>query len=230
MVDHSIIDESSGASAGVGGSRGSVLLPRGTQVLLLDVGGVIAPDASPAQSVVVEQRLSLPAGTLYPLLYGGEPWKALSTGRLDEATFWRDVAAAAGLDAADLREAMTPLWGWHQLDEAVLALMRIARRRVRVAILTNATLDWETFLHESGIRNLADPIINSAREGLRKPDPASFGHALELLDLPPEAVLFVDDKPRNTAVARELGIDSLDYTTVEALAEALRARGILPPR
>ena len=51
-----------------------------------------------------------------------------------------------------------------------------------------------------------DPIINAARVGLRKPDPRIFLHALEVLRVPPGAMLFVDDQRRNTRVAEELGI------------------------
>ena len=68
-----------------------------------------------------------------------------------------------------------------------------------------------------GVTELADPIINSARLGLRKPDPQIYHRALAILDVPPAAVLFVDDKPRNTLVARELGIECVDFTSAADL-------------
>jgi len=41
-------------------------------------------------------------------------------------------------------------------------------------------------------------------------------------------VIFVDDTPRNTLVARELGIEGVGITSAADLATALRRYGLLP--
>ena len=41
-------------------------------------------------------------------------------------------------------------------------------------------------------------------------------------------MLFVEDKPRNTLVARGLGIECVDFTSAADLATTLRRYGLLP--
>jgi len=106
--------------------------------------------------------------------------------------------------------------------------MRATRSRVRVAILSNDTLGIEKRLQTMGVADPAHPIINSAQLGLRKPNPQIYRSALAILDVPAAAVLFVDDKPRNTLVARELGIECVDFTSAADLATTLRRYGLLP--
>ena len=115
------------------------------------------------------------------------------------------------------------------MDEGVVVLVRAARSHVRVAILSNSWLGLEEQLCALGVDHLFDPVINSARVGLRKPDPRIFLHALESLRVPPKAVLFVDDQRRNTRVAEELGIPSVCFHDAGDLAAALAGHGIPSP-
>ena len=213
--------------AGGGAADGTISI----EVLLLDVGGVLVPPPDLEQVAAVEQQLALPSGGLYALLYECDAWRALSTGALQEDAYWQSLAAGADRDPASLRALAYPLWGpicAQAANAEVIALVRAARTRVRTAILSNATLGLEDGLRAYGVADLFDPIINSARAGLRKPDPEMFRYALSLLAAPPGAVLFVDDKPRNTRVARELGIPCVDFTGAASLAAALQQYGIVP--
>jgi putative hydrolase of the HAD superfamily len=111
-------------------------------------------------------------------------------------------------------------WRW--------SIWRAAARKARLAILSNATLELEAHLAEHGIAALFDPILNSARIGLRKPDPRCFHYALDALGAPASAVLFIDDKRRNTRVAGALGMHCHDFVDAATLAEALACLGLLP--
>jgi FMN phosphatase YigB (HAD superfamily) len=60
-----------------------------------------------------------------------------------------------------------------------------------------------------------------------KPEPAIFRHALARIGAEPGACLFIDDNEHNVEAARALGIEAHRFTTPEALADELRARGLL---
>jgi putative hydrolase of the HAD superfamily len=200
------------------------------EVVLFDVGGVVALAEDPILLANLEAQLNLAQGGLPALLYQGDHWYDLSVGKMAEEVYWRILAQRVGKMPEELCELVSPIWGpvgQAGIDAAVIALVRLARERVRTAILSNATLALEQYLAEHGVADLFDPILNSARVGLRKPDPAVFHHALSVLGVAPGAVLFVDDKPRNTQVARELGIPSVDFTGADALAAALARYGII---
>lgn len=201
------------------------------EVLLLDVGGVLAPAPDAAHVAALEGELGLAPGGLWALLHHGEPWYALSTGRLDEEGYWRAIAQQVGRDTVALRQRLLPVWepALARLDADVVALARAAGTRVRVALLSNHTPLLEQRLGAHGIAALFHPIINSARVGLRKPDPRIFRLALDLLRLPPEAVLFVDDKPANVQAARELGMEGLCFEDAAGLRATLLRHGVVRP-
>jgi len=201
----------------------------GVAVLLLDVGGVIVPPADPAAVARVERTLGLATGELGALLYEWEPWYALSTGRVDVAAYWAALGARVGWEPAALAAVLRPVWEPSGADAEVVGLVRAVCPFVRVAVLSNATLALEQQLAGFGVRDLFAPIINSARVGLRKPDPRIFQHAIDALGVSAGRILFVDDKQRNTRVAEELGIPSVVYTASSDLRDALIRRHLLPP-
>ncbi len=200
------------------------------QVLLLDVGGVIVPPADPNALAHVAHQLGLSAAEVGALLYEWEPWYALSTGQLEEDAYWRALGDRVGWDAADLRRLAAPVWEPDRVDNEVMDLARALHGQVRLAILSNATMRLEDHLGRLGVVSYFDPIINSARVGLRKPDPRIFAHTLDALGVAPAAILFVDDKRRNTAVAEQFGVPSVLFDRSATLASALTTRGLLPPR
>jgi putative hydrolase of the HAD superfamily len=59
-----------------------------------------------------------------------------------------------------------------------------------------------------------------------KPDPAIYQHTLENLGVGAQEAIFVDDIPANIAAARALGIDGIQFTSVEQLRRDLEARGL----
>ena len=61
-----------------------------------------------------------------------------------------------------------------------------------------------------GLNDCFETVVESARAGVRKPDPAIFGLALKALQLPPEACAVVGDSYKNDiAPSRALGINTI---------------------
>jgi putative hydrolase of the HAD superfamily len=196
-------------------------------VVLFDFGGVVVPTQGGEALAAYESQLGLDPGLLHPLMFDSDLWRSVSIGTTDTDGYWEAVGRGAQRDPALLREMLADVWEPPDIDEKVLEIIHALRPRVRVALLSNASLGLEAHLQRLGIADLFDPIINSARVGLRKPDPAVFQHALTVLDVPAQAVLFVDDKSRNTVVAEELGIPSVVFDNADNLARALSRHGLL---
>ncbi len=94
-------------------------------------------------------------------------------------------------------------------DEAALdyALSLQARDDVTVAVISN-TIDLHVSWLDANVPQLAeiDLVIMSNEVHLAKPDPAIFELALELLDLPADRALMVDDIAENIAGANAVGM------------------------
>ena len=106
-------------------------------------------------------------------------------------------------------------------DEEVVALLRRARVRVPLVLVSNAALELESDLHSMGLSDLADHVVNSARVGLAKPDPRIFRLAAELAGTAPERCLFVDDSEENVAAAAALGMRCVHFREPADLERAL---------
>ena len=63
--------------------------------------------------------------------------------------------------------------------------------------------------------------------GLRKPEPAIYVRALDILGRPAKRILFIDDRPENVAAAQEEGIKTIVFTGADKLKPELERLGVL---
>ena len=80
-----------------------------------------------------------------------------------------------------------------------------------------------------GYADVFDGEFYSCRLGTKKPEPDYFHAILKSLSYPPERLLFIDDRERNVAAAKGVGIHGVEYDIVEgveALREILREHGL----
>ena len=78
-----------------------------------------------------------------------------------------------------------------------------------------------------GLRNYFDVALSSCYVGLRKPEPAMYARALDILGRPPERVLFIDDREENVAGAAEAGMKAIRFVGADALRRELEGIGVL---
>jgi len=209
--------------------------------LLLDIEGVVAhPDVAALDAALADVAPGLDAAgldaarnrpTTYPL------WRAYSVGALTPAEYWTGIAGALGLEeppaaAAALADAMRRAW-WARLDEPVLDVVRGVRqhraagRFPRLGILSNSAPEHEA--HIPRFADVFDVHCFSHRIGARKPDEAAFRASLAALGVPADAVVFVDDKARNTDAAAALGMIGVPFVGAGPLRAYLAERGWLDP-
>jgi len=82
-------------------------------------------------------------------------------------------------------------------------------------------------LSHFGLRNFLDVTLSSCYLGLRKPDPAIYRRALDILGKPAERILFIDDRAENVAAAQAAGIVGLRFEGADSLRTKLAALGVL---
>lgn len=113
--------------------------------------------------------------------------------------------------------------GWTRLNSATLrTTLNTARRtRTRLALLSNAPEPLaDAIEHSHWVRHF-DHRFYSCRLRRLKPEPGAFTDALRIMDAAPEQVLFIDDRPENTAAAADLGISTVTFTSASALRHQL---------
>lgn len=154
---------------------------------------------------------------------------ALDEGKLTGIGYWQKLLREAGLPpdhAEELSRWDARLW---TVQNPVMVAWQLAvkQRGLRTAILSNISDN----VVESIERTFAwihrfDVLVWSFQLGIVKPDPAIYRHTLAELGTLPGETLFIDDKLPNVEAARELGIQAIEYSSVERLRADLIAAGL----
>ncbi|MFD5265658.1 HAD family hydrolase [Streptomyces sp. NPDC058335] len=191
--------------------------------VLCDVDNVIRRfDSTHLESL--ERIAGLAEGTTKKVAFSPEVDGPLLLGRITEQEWV--AAIARGLTGLVDEET-----GWalgtallespFRADEAVLDLLRRARVRVPLVLVTNATLGLERDLEAMGLTELADDVVSSARVGLVKPDRRILELGAARAGVRPDRCLFVDDTLENLEAATALGMTAVHYRVAADLEKAL---------
>jgi putative hydrolase of the HAD superfamily len=78
-----------------------------------------------------------------------------------------------------------------------------------------------------GLREFFQVALSSCYLGLRKPEPAMYRRALDILGRPAERILFIDDRAENVAGAITAGMKAIRFECAEALRCELERFGVL---
>ncbi|MER5768691.1 HAD family hydrolase [Streptomyces sp. NPDC001985] len=161
--------------------------------------------------------------------YGESPMAALETGAIGEREMTGRVLAELPEGAGRVLDGgagFGELWfRGRAANEPFLAFLRGLRRDgYRLALLTNNVREWEP-LWRAGlpVDELFDVVVDSHREGVRKPDPAIYGILLERLGVEAARCLFVDDTGENCAAAARAGMRAVLFTGTGAAIGAITA-------
>ncbi len=198
------------------------------KALILDFGGVLVtmPHDSPSARLLAGQLGIAPAQLMDALLGSGD-WDQALVGRISAEEYDRRMHARFGLPYDASQPSLIFRWFADEtLSHELLDLAADLRRppHFQVAVLSNASTDLEQqILHEKlNILHRFDLVVNSAREGVRKPDPAIYALTLDRLGVTAQQAIFVDDMPENVAAAAALGIHAIQFRDQHQAAAAVR--------
>ncbi|MFC9288685.1 HAD-IA family hydrolase [Streptomyces sp. NPDC057052] len=191
--------------------------------VLCDVDNVIRTfDSTHLESL--ERVAGVAEGTTKKVAFSPEAVGPLLLGRITEQEWVASIAAGlAGLVDEETGWALGTalLESPFRADVTVLELLRRARVRVPLVLVTNATLGLERDLEAMGLTELADEVVSSARVGLAKPDRRIFELGAARAGVRPDRCLFVDDSPENVEAAAALGMTAVHFRTAADLERAL---------
>ena len=197
------------------------------RAVVFDYGIVLTgpPDAAAWTNLL--RITGLPQERFEPLYWANR--LALDEGKLTGISYWQNFLREAGLPldhAEELSRWDARLW---TVQNPVMLAWQLAvkQRCLLTAILSNISDNvLENIEREFDWIHRFDVQVWSYQLGIAKPDPAIYRHTLGKLGTQPEETLFIDDKLPNVEAARALGIQAIEYSSVEQLREELIARGL----
>lgn len=193
------------------------------RVVVFDYGEVIT--VSPTE----EDRARIVAAADVP----AEPfWRAyraerdrLDQGLLSTTDYWAGIGRACGVEW-DL-PTLQALWtldvrGWTTPDPGTAQVIAdLAAGGTRLAILSNASAEYGGLLRFSPLGALFERVFVSGELLLLKPDPAIYRYVAEALAIPPEDLVFVDNREPNVRGAESVGITGHVFTAAPSLRDFL---------
>jgi len=200
------------------------------RAVIFDLGGVVMP--SPLDAFrAFERRHGLPHRFISEVVVsGGEhgAWSRFERGELTLETFAEafeaECAAAGGRVVtsellAEIRSGSGPR------PPMVTAIGAIREQGLRTAALTNNWPDAGAngVSRRAGLDGLFDLVVESAVEGVRKPDVRIYELTLSRLDVTPSEAVFLDDLGTNLKPARAMGMTTIKVDDVDAALAELEA-------
>jgi putative hydrolase of the HAD superfamily len=197
------------------------------RAVIFDLGGVVFP--SPFDVFACYERdHALPDRFIREVVAASAEHGAWARLERSEVTFEEfcvafDVECAAAGGVVHAEELMRGIGQGFEPRPAMLhAIATIREQGLRVGALTN---NWATTgapsdhaPHALGHLGQFDVVVESAVEGLRKPDPRIYELVCERLDVTPPEAVFLDDLGVNLKPARAMGMTTIK---VEEPAAAL---------
>lgn len=207
------------------------------RVVVVDYGGVLTNPlaetfAAFAARVGLEPGVLTAAFAASTARLGRTPMADLEVGAITEAVFVGRVLAELPVPAREhlaARLAGRPfgeLWFLGRTpNRRFLGFLRELRAGgQRLALLTNNVREWDhRWRAQLPVDELFDVVVNSAHEGVRKPDRRIYERLLDRLGVPAAECLFVDDTEENCAAAEGVGMTAIRFVDTESAIREVRA-------
>lgn len=198
--------------------------------VIFDLGGVVFP--SPFEAFDrYDSRAGLEVGTTRAIIRRSSEtgaWAALERGELTTDEFHAALEAEAladGITISAARIMATIAEESGARPEMLTAITRLRDAGLRVGALTNNWADDRDRSTPAGLSELDifHTIVESARVGLRKPDPRIYELVLERLGALAHEAVFLDDLGINLKPARAMGMTTIKVSEPRAALTELGA-------
>ena len=205
------------------------------EAVIFDFGGVLT--SSPFEAFArFETERGLPVDIIRRTNAANHlenAWAKFERAEVDIETFDHLFAAESRALGAEVRgRDVLPLLQGDLRPEMVEALKRI-KAQFKTGCITNnlpanaiGSMTGRS-LYVAEVMVLFDHVIESAKIGLRKPDPRIYQLMVETLKVDPNNCVYLDDLGVNLKPAREMGMTTIKVASgAQAIAELEKATGL----
>ena len=175
--------------------------------IVFDLGGVVIGRDYEAAGQQLHEFAFLRGDQPFP-----EFWKNYDLGLVGRKEVVSALAADNNISLAQADDKLQLLIEMFNVFPDTEHLIRdLHRHDFRLYVLSNMPFDFYEHVKSFDVFRLFDGQLISSCEKLAKPDPRFFKLLCSRFGFEPESALFVDDKPSNTGVARQLGFHTCTF-------------------
>lgn len=154
-------------------------------------------------------------------------WVEFERGDIDEVAFGaKFFSDGRSFDLDAFKAHIATGYAW--LDGMRELVVELHARGVPMHLLSNYPPWYRLCTERVDVARFVEPSFVSCHTGVRKPDAEAYLGPCRALGVAPGACFFVDDRERNCAAARAVGMPAFRFQRdVPALRQALREEGLL---
>lgn len=199
-----------------------------TSCILFDLGGVLINWKNRWLVNEISRRYELDKHKLYeefskllPLLY---------CGKINENEFWKGLGNKMDSDnlSNNTISLFEEIFRKHaSINNTLVDLaFRIQKSGIKIGLLSNNEPAKIKVVKEwIPIQNF-DYVFLSHQVGVMKPDKKIYQHILEKVPYDSNEIILVDDRKQNVEVAKQLGIDGIEFLNFEKIVKDFASRDL----
>ena len=128
---------------------------------------------------------------------------------IDDKKLYTDIKREFGLDDDEIVRASKLIPEKYYKFDKLWNLLSELGEKYKLGVINNGNAIALKYWKDKFDFNVFDIFINSAVEGVKKPDSKIFLLACEKLNVKPEECLFMDDSSENVDAAKKLGMQTI---------------------
>jgi len=143
-------------------------------------------------------------------------------GLICEDEFWGEICSELNVPKPKIRSLWTEAFKTDYMPKADMFSMAASLKEngYRTAILSNTELPAMQYFHQQRY-DMFDVLVFSCAEGVKKPDRKIYELTLEKLGSLPEQSVFIDDNPEYINGAKEVGINTVLFQSLDQVKNEL---------
>lgn len=194
--------------------------------IVFDIGGVVAFHNHQKIEAFISDKLHIDLSQAHTAL---EMWKKASVQGVSPDAFWKSYAEAHHLAlpgnwALELQENL-PFFV-EEIPGVISIILDLNEQGYHTAVLSNTRPFKALSFKKRGIYDPFSTVVLCYKSDEKKPSTKSFEKLLEKLNAQSSHCLLIDDKEAHIQKAKELGFDTILFTSTKQLAQELEKRGI----
>ena len=182
--------------------------------VIFDWGGVLIEDPAPALFKYCANALGV-SKEQYVIAFD-ICMNDFQTGAVTEQQFWMNMTKRLNAAAPKVASLWTEAFmvAYKPRQEMVTLVSNLRKAGCKTAIISNTEMPVVKIIDKQ-ICDYMDVTVLSCLEGTAKPGRKIYDLTLDRLGIPANQTLFIDDKPENIEGAKQAGLQTILFKTIE---------------
>ena len=189
--------------------------------IIFDVGGILFDDSKES----ITKLLGKDSTNIYKAAYG-QDFKKCLLGRITVQEHLSNLKSKP--DFNDIKFILTKEYlpkSYPLLEENFNYIKALKDKGYKLFLLTNITEDSYNYINETiNINSIFTGGIYSYQEHLIKPNPEIYELIIERFNLNKNETIFFDDKEKNVKAAKETGLKSIVFTSLQDIKDNINSK------